>query len=102
MVAGGAGADSDEISGPNIFMANARIDEFGGNTSFVKEINKDKGTSGKSRWIVGFSAGAGFYSSPPLKELSKDYVKSLPKVVFLFKGCIYFHMDYGKTLRRRH
>ena len=78
MVAGGAAAASNGISEENILMANARIDELGGNSSMIMDINNKKGNSGKSIWDIGFT-GAGFHSSPSLSEMDKDYVKNVPR-----------------------
>ena len=71
LVAGGAAGTDVNISQDDMMMANAKIDEFGGNSSMNNAINEEKGSSGTCRYSTAHTAGAGFYSSPSLDNLVK-------------------------------
>jgi hypothetical protein len=77
IVAGGAAGTSDGIEPENILMANGRTDQFGGNSSLFKNINKNIRSSGES--YNGYAGGAGFHVSPSVEYLNKKVVGDVPK-----------------------
>ena len=79
IVAGGAAGTDDEIEQEDILMANGRTDQFGGNSTIYKNINKNIGSSGECTLEDGYTGGAGFNVNPSLDHLNKRCVGDVPK-----------------------
>jgi hypothetical protein len=79
IVAGGAAGTSDEIRPEDVLMANGRTDEFGGNSTFIKNFNKNIGSSGECPDDIRYTGCAGFNVSPSLEHLNKANVGDVPK-----------------------